>query len=41
MTRMWRCAGLLPADELTVSERDAGAPRLAEVADELPFRWHP
>jgi dTDP-4-dehydrorhamnose 3,5-epimerase len=23
--------------ELTVSERDAGAPRLAEVADELPF----
>ncbi len=31
----------LPADQLTVSERDAAAPRLAEVADELPFRWHP
>jgi dTDP-4-dehydrorhamnose 3,5-epimerase len=31
----------LPAAELIVSERDAAAPRLAEVADELPFRWHP
>jgi dTDP-4-dehydrorhamnose 3,5-epimerase len=31
----------LPADELIVSERDASSPRLAEVADELPFRWHP
>jgi len=31
----------LPADQLIVSERDAYAPRLAEVADELPFRWHP
>ena len=31
----------LPAEELIVSERDAAAPRLAELADELPFRWHP
>ena len=31
----------LPASELTVSERDAGAPRLSEIADELPFEWHP
>jgi dTDP-4-dehydrorhamnose 3,5-epimerase len=31
----------LPADELIVSERDAGAPRLSEIADELPFQWHP
>ena len=31
----------LPADELIVSERDAAAPRLREIADELPFRWHP
>ena len=31
----------LPADELIVSERDARAPRLREVADGLPFRWHP
>ncbi|HUB73875.1 MAG TPA: dTDP-4-dehydrorhamnose 3,5-epimerase [Solirubrobacteraceae bacterium] len=31
----------LPAHELTVSERDAAAPRLAEVAGELPFEWHP
>jgi dTDP-4-dehydrorhamnose 3,5-epimerase len=31
----------LPASELTVSERDAAAPRLAEIADELPFEWHP
>jgi dTDP-4-dehydrorhamnose 3,5-epimerase len=31
----------LPLAELTVSERDGAAPRLAEVADELPFEWHP
>jgi len=31
----------LPLEELIVSERDAGAPRLSEVADELPFEWHP
>jgi dTDP-4-dehydrorhamnose 3,5-epimerase len=31
----------LPADELTVSERDGAAPTLREIADELPFRWHP
>ncbi|MHB8240399.1 MAG: dTDP-4-dehydrorhamnose 3,5-epimerase [Solirubrobacteraceae bacterium] len=31
----------LPADELTVSERDAAAPRLSEIAAELPFEWHP
>jgi dTDP-4-dehydrorhamnose 3,5-epimerase len=31
----------LPAAEITVSERDALAPRLSEIADELPFRWHP
>ncbi len=31
----------LPAAELTVSDRDAAAPRLDEIADELPFRWHP
>lgn len=31
----------LPAEELTVSERDAAAPRLSEIADELPFQWHP
>jgi dTDP-4-dehydrorhamnose 3,5-epimerase len=31
----------LPADELIVSERDAAAPRLSEIADQLPFRWHP
>jgi dTDP-4-dehydrorhamnose 3,5-epimerase len=30
----------LAAGELTVSERDAVAPRLSEIADELPFRWH-
>ena len=29
----------LPASELTVSERDAVAPRLSEIAAELPFRW--
>ncbi|HEY2141431.1 MAG TPA: dTDP-4-dehydrorhamnose 3,5-epimerase [Solirubrobacteraceae bacterium] len=27
----------LPVDELIVSERDAEAPRLSEVSDELPF----
>ncbi len=31
----------LPAHELSVSERDAAAPRLSEIADELPFQWHP
>lgn len=31
----------LPAQELIVSERDAQAPRLAELEGELPFRWHP
>ena len=31
----------LARDELTVSARDAAAPRLAEIADELPFEWHP
>jgi dTDP-4-dehydrorhamnose 3,5-epimerase len=31
----------LPVEELTVSERDVQAPRLSEVADELPFEWHP
>ncbi len=29
----------LAASELTVSERDAAAPRLAEIASEVPFRW--
>jgi dTDP-4-dehydrorhamnose 3,5-epimerase len=29
----------LPREQLVVSERDATAPRLAEVADELPFRY--
>ena len=29
----------LPAGELLVSERDASAPALAEVADELPFEY--
>lgn len=29
----------LPLDELVVSARDAGAPRLADVAHELPFRY--
>jgi len=28
-----------PELELEVSDRDAGAPRLADVADELPFRY--
>jgi dTDP-4-dehydrorhamnose 3,5-epimerase len=31
----------LPVDELIISERDAHAPRLHELADELPFHWHP
>jgi dTDP-4-dehydrorhamnose 3,5-epimerase len=31
----------LPAAELTISERDAEAPSLREIADELPFEWHP
>jgi dTDP-4-dehydrorhamnose 3,5-epimerase len=31
----------LEAAELIVSERDAAAPRLSEIADELPFEWHP
>jgi dTDP-4-dehydrorhamnose 3,5-epimerase len=31
----------LPERELIVSERDAGAPLLRELAGELPFRWHP
>jgi len=29
----------LPAGELIVSERDAAAPRLAEIVDTLPFRY--
>jgi dTDP-4-dehydrorhamnose 3,5-epimerase len=31
----------LPREQLIVSARDAAAPRLAEIAAELPFRWHP
>jgi dTDP-4-dehydrorhamnose 3,5-epimerase len=31
----------LPEAQLTVSERDAQAPQLRELASELPFRWHP
>ncbi|HTW42711.1 MAG TPA: dTDP-4-dehydrorhamnose 3,5-epimerase [Solirubrobacteraceae bacterium] len=31
----------LPAGELIVSARDAAAPRLSEIAAELPFAWHP
>jgi dTDP-4-dehydrorhamnose 3,5-epimerase len=31
----------LPVQELIVSERDRGAPRLSELAGELPFEWHP
>jgi dTDP-4-dehydrorhamnose 3,5-epimerase len=31
----------LPVEELIVSPRDAEAPRLSAIADELPFRWHP
>ncbi len=30
----------LPAEQLIVSERDQAAPRLSEIADELPFQWH-
>jgi dTDP-4-dehydrorhamnose 3,5-epimerase len=30
----------LPVQELVVSDRDAAAPRLRDVADELPFEWH-
>jgi dTDP-4-dehydrorhamnose 3,5-epimerase len=30
-----------PTDELIVSERDAAAPLLRELAVELPFQWHP
>ena len=33
----WPLAG----EELIVSERDAAAPPLRELADELPFEWHP
>jgi dTDP-4-dehydrorhamnose 3,5-epimerase len=33
----WSLAG----EDLTVSERDARAPRLSEIAAELPFEWHP
>jgi len=29
----------LPADELIVSARDAAAPKLAEIAETLPFRY--
>jgi dTDP-4-dehydrorhamnose 3,5-epimerase len=29
----------LAAEQLIVSERDAAAPRLSELAAELPFRW--
>jgi dTDP-4-dehydrorhamnose 3,5-epimerase len=31
----------LPKSELIVSERDADAPLLRDLASELPFRWHP
>jgi dTDP-4-dehydrorhamnose 3,5-epimerase len=31
----------LPREQLTVSERDAAAPPLSEIAAELPFEWHP
>jgi dTDP-4-dehydrorhamnose 3,5-epimerase len=31
----------LPAEVLTVSERDGAAPMLREIAAELPFAWHP
>ncbi len=29
----------LPPERLTVSKRDAQAPRLAEIADSLPFEF--
>jgi len=31
----------LPREELVISDRDAVAPTLSEVAGELPFEWHP
>jgi dTDP-4-dehydrorhamnose 3,5-epimerase len=31
----------LPVEELIVSERDASAPGLREIEEELPFRWRP
>jgi dTDP-4-dehydrorhamnose 3,5-epimerase len=31
----------LPEGQLTVSERDAAAPPLRDIAAELPFSWHP
>jgi dTDP-4-dehydrorhamnose 3,5-epimerase len=31
----------LPVAELIVSDRDARAPRLSEIGEELPFEWHP
>jgi dTDP-4-dehydrorhamnose 3,5-epimerase len=31
----------LPADELQVSDRDARAPRLSEIAADLPFEYRP
>jgi dTDP-4-dehydrorhamnose 3,5-epimerase len=31
----------LPVAELIVSDRDAAAPRLREIGEELPFEWHP
>lgn len=31
----------LPVAELIVSDRDAAAPRLKEIGEELPFEWHP
>ncbi len=31
----------LAAADLIVSDRDAAAPRLREIADGLPFEWHP
>ena len=31
----------LPPEELVVSPRDAAAPKLREIAAELPFQWHP
>ena len=37
----WASSGRLPREELQVSARDAAAPRLSEIADELPFEWHP
>lgn len=31
----------LPSEELVPSQRDAGAPRLSEIAAELPFEYRP